>query len=470
MLRKLAHKLHQTDGQVLVWFGVSIGMFLLFAALAVDMGMIYLTKAKLGNSCDSAVLTAAKNYGSGVTTAQNLGTDMFQANFGSSSPTLTWTWCTGTPACNGVISASVHATTQYHTAFMQYLPQWTYWTIGDTATAQRSTLVMMLVLDRSGSMCGGSNPCNGTTGDDGGEALQSAVPNFVDDFTNGSDYVGLVSFASHSSIDVPITQQFQSPITQDVQSMQFIGGTFGTGAGSGTVYSQTNGPPISMADSQLGSVTLPSGTPEVKVLVYFTDGLMNTLQDQFQCPSNVVFNYGGYDSGDQVASLDPTSENNGATWGCYSSDGDNGCQENGIQYDSNGDYCKYNGNFVTTFPSQQHGNQQALNRTNVTAEAQWRAIYTTNQMRQETIPTYVYTIGLGNAVSGNPCVEAFLSSVANDPNGSQYSCGTAPAQYNSSLPAGAFFVVPSCPGPQCTQELNQVFQTIASKVALRLTQ
>src|SRR5271165_176578 len=130
LLHKL-HKLHKTDGQILVWFALSLGMFLLFAALAVDMGMIYLTKAKLSNSVDAAVLAAAKNYGQGVTTAQNIGTDMFTANFGSSSPTQTWTWCTGTPACNGTISATLNATTKYNTAFMQYLPQWTYWTIGD---------------------------------------------------------------------------------------------------------------------------------------------------------------------------------------------------------------------------------------------------------------------------------------------------------------------------------------------------
>src|SRR5271165_2089959 len=89
LLHKL-HKLHKTDGQILVWFALSLGMFLLFAALAVDMGMIYLTKAKLSNSVDAAVLTAAKNYGA-VTqqTAQTLGADVFQANFGSSSPALT---------------------------------------------------------------------------------------------------------------------------------------------------------------------------------------------------------------------------------------------------------------------------------------------------------------------------------------------------------------------------------------------
>ncbi len=478
MLKKLLHKLHETEGQILVWFALSLGIFLLFAALSVDMGMIYLTKAKLGNSVDAAVLTAAKNYGSGVTTAQNLGTDMFQANYGSSSPTLTWTWCTGTATCDGVISAQLHATTSYHTSFMQYLPQWTYWTIGDTAVAQRSTLVMMIVLDRSGSM----------SSDGGGTALKAAVPEFVDDFTNGSDYVGMVSFASHATIDVPITQQFQSPIGTAVSGMSFVGGTFGTGAGSGPVYSATNGPPMSMADTQLGSVTLPNGTPEVKVMVYFTDGLMNTLQDEFNCggAQPVLLNYGGFDvtscGGTQaknpaygVPTLDYQSENGGGIWGqCYdqtqySGDGC-GCQTTALVDNSSGGFCKNANGYVTTFPSEKFGGQTPISRPNVTAEAQYRAIYTANQMRQETIPTYVYTIGLGNDVSGDTCTEAFLSSVANDPNGSQYSCAAAPAQYNSALPAGEFFVIPGCPGATCTQELQIAFQTIAARVTLRLTQ
>ncbi len=478
MLNKPFHKLRKTEGQILVWFALSLGVIILFAALAVDMGMIYLTKARLGNSVDSAVLTAAKNYGQGVTTAQNLGTDMFQANYGSNSPTLTWTWCTGTPACNGVISAQLHASTSYHTSFMQYLPNLAFWTLGDTAVAQRSTLVMMIVLDRSGSM----------SSDGGGAALQSAVPTFVSDFTNGSDYIGMVSFASHSSIDVPITQQFKSPIDSAVSSMSFVGGTFGTGAGSGSIYSATNGPPMSMADTQLGTITLPNGAPEVKVMVYFTDGLMNTLQDQFNCGSAVptLLNYGGFDvtscGGTQsnnpaygVPTLDYTSENGGGIWGqCYdqtqySGDGC-GCQTKALVGSSSGGLCQNTNGYVTTFPSQKYGGQRAISRPNVTEEAQYRAIYTANQMRQETIPTYVYTIGLGNDVAGDACVEAFLSSVANDPGGSQYSCPSAPAQYSSSLPEGEFFPVGSCPGASCTADLNAAFQTIASKVALRLTQ
>jgi Flp pilus assembly protein TadG len=469
MFTKLLQKLHRTDGQILVWFALSLGIFLLFAALAVDMGMIYFTKAKLCNAVDGAVLTAAKNYSSlGETTSQTIGADVFQANFGSSAPTLTWTWCTGTPACNGVISAQLHASTSYHTAFMQYLPQWTYWTIGDTATAQRSTLVMDIVLDRSGSM-----------GNDGGmTALKSAVPQFVGSFSNGTDYIGMISFASHSSIDVAITQQFLTPIDNAVSALSANGGTFGTAAGSGTVYSSTNGPPMSMADSQLGSVTLPSGAPEVKVMVYFTDGLMNTLQDQFMCPTTTLMNYGGADPNGPdegggslapptyVVSLDPGSEN----WQ-YCMDVSGGCNSSTYlpQY-LNGQMCTYNGQ-QGMFPSQQFGTLQQITRANVTAEADWRAKYTASQMRKESIPTYIYTIGLGTAVSNDVCTKALLATIANDPIAPTYKGNNCPqGQYDSTQTQGQFYIVPNCPGTQCTEELNLAFQSIYTKVALRLTQ
>lgn len=361
---------------------------------------------------------------------------------------------------------------------MEYFPQFAQWTLGDSGQATRSTLVMTIVLDRSGSMCGGTAPyCSGATcsnGDDGGEALESAVPTFVSYFSQGTDYLGLVSFASSARIDADISTEFQSPIDTAISGMVFCGGTFGTGAGSGSIYSTTNGPPMSMADAQNNSVTLSAGVPEVKVMVYFTDGLMNTIQDEFDCPGETLFNYGGYDTGTSIASLNPTNESDDLDPYCYDGGGScNGKTNAGLPYyNSPGTVCSPT---ITTFHSEQAGGEQvALTRVNVTTEAQYRAIYTANQMRGETIPTYVYTIGLGNDVTGNGCVEAFLATLANDPAAATYSgsgcTGPSPGVYNSSLPAGQFFPVPDCPGASCTAELTQAFQVIYAKVALRLSE
>lgn len=492
---------HKDAGQVLVWFALSMAVFVLFAALAVDFGLIYLTKARLANSVDSAVLTAAKNYQQGTTTAAGLGADMFVANYGSNAPVLTWTWCDGSVSCGSAISATLNAETSVHTRFMSYLPQWASVGVGDTAAATRSTLVLTLVLDRSESMCGGTVTCTGTAGDDGGEALQSAVPTFIANFIQGSDYLGMISFASSARVDVAMTDEFVTPIGTAISGMTFNGGTFGTGAGTNPYNSTTyttnpHGPPMSMADVLINNQVnaLPANTPVSKVMVYFTDGLMNTIQDALTCSNSSgplhnaspLYNYGLYDStcppndcGTTFDFFNPNGNyypaddlsyyyagtNGSAGSGAGCSNGGNGLCNGNPPYNST-----YSCKGVTTFYAQGKGANQAFNRLNITNEAKWRAIHTANAMQSETNPVYVYVIGLGSAVSGAPCVEALLSTVANDPNGSTYSCPAAPAVYNSALPQGEFLVVPSCPGALCTAQLTQAFQTIYTRVALRLTQ
>ena len=77
-------------------------------------------------------------------------------------------------------------------------------------------------------------------------------------------------------------------------------------------------------------------------------------------------------------------------------------------------------------------------------------------MRAENPATYVYAIGLGKTVD-----QDFLKQIANDP--------SSPS-YNPGQPAGLAVFVPDCPSSTCTDNLQQVFQTIAAKILLRLTQ
>ena len=304
----------------------------------------------------------------------------------------------------------------------------------------RGQVIMSIVLDRSGSMSG-----NG-----GGTALQSAVPTFVGDFDNTIDEVAMISFSSNATVDFGINHNFKTPINNAVAAMHFAGGTFGTGAGTQPILSNTVGAPLSLAQLQNDSVFVPPGQNVVKVVVYFTDGLMNTIQDNFHCGGTnnnnlTLINYGGYDSGTQVDFFDPTSATD---WGHYTSGA-------GFPYTFGGAICRdINGNIVTTFPSQQSGTPVAFTRANVTAEAQYRAIKTALALRTETpVPTYIYTIGLGSGVSST--TQAFLAQLANDPSYPTYISGQ---------PAGEFFYIPDCPSSACTTELNAAFLTIASKL------
>ncbi len=450
-------------GQILVIFALALPLLVLFTAAAVDMGLIYVTKAKLSKAVDAACLTGVKNLSQGQTTANALATDMFNANYGANPPTPSFTWQTGTTTTP--TSLTVKATANVNTFFMRYLPQFATWSLSDTAQATRSNLVMSLVLDRSGSMDN-----NG-----GGPALQIAVPSFVGDFINGTDHIAMISFATNSSVDVALTSQFLTPITNAVKALSFTGGTFGTGAGTSS-YSTTYGPPLSLADNQNSSV---SYVQETKVVIYFTDGLMNTIQDTLNCtntpPGPTLYNFGGYDSsngnlydfftpsnGNDLEDLSSSSKLNGCTKD--SGGGLHGLDCNGFPPYSSTKDCQG----VTTFTSQNGGKQTAFTRANITTEAQYRAIATANAMRSETpVATYIYVIGLGSDVTGSVSTEAFLSTLANDPDGPSKYTG---AVYNANLPAGLFEPVTCTKSGGCSAGLNTAFQTIAAKILLRLTQ
>jgi Flp pilus assembly protein TadG len=442
----------EESGQIFILFAISLLALILFVGLAVDVGMAYITKAALSKAVDAACLTGMKNLPQGQTTATTLAKHIFNANFGSNPPIPTVTFPTDS---YGDQQVKVTATASVPTFFAQTL--FLFWNVSDTAVATRGKLVMGLILDRSGSM----------SSDGGKTALQAAVPIFINDFNNSVDEVSLISFASGSSVDFAINTSFQTPIKNAVSSMNFTGGTFGTGSGSNP-FVASDGPPLTLADNQITSVPILQGQNVTRVAVYFTDGLMNEVQDTFNCPSAVLINYGGYDvsSTDTTTTPDFFAPSSGTDWGTVSgSAGSSGA----LPYDSSRDYCKYNGNYVTTFYSQKYAAQKAFKQSYVTAESQYRAQQTANSMRSETPGTYIYIIGLGCvfATGASNCAPSgqnpttFLQTLANDPSGPNFNKNAIP---------GLFLAVPDCPSTTCTAELNTAFQTIAAKILLRLTQ
>ncbi len=493
-------------GQTILIYALVVPILILFAGFAIDAGILYVVKAKLGTAVDGATLTGMKNLGSNTAAAQatasTLAADMFTANYGSGAPTPSITFPTD---AYGDQQVQVSALVNVNTFFMRYLSNWRTVPVSDTAVATRGKLIMSIVLDRSGSMCGGTESCEtGVTGDDGGEALVSAVPTFVDMFDNSLDEVAEISFSDNTIVDVSIGTGFQGPITSAVGAMKFVGGTFGTGASPGSTLSPVNGqpsigPPMTVADAQNTSVPINPGQNVFKVMVYMTDGLMNTVQDNFHCGGTTsstltLINYGGADSGTDVTFFDPTCSpnlaftgclNSGETghvpdWGycdgssgknlCYNANGNklNNGNATGFPYNTAAAPCtNASGNPVTTFTPQDPalGSSASFTRANVTEEAQYRALQTANTMRAETpVPTYIYTIGLGTGVSTS--TQAFLAQLANDPSSEWSTYYT----YNQSQPQGQFFYVEDCPSTQCTADLTQVFETIAARVLLRLTQ
>src|SRR5271157_1961030 len=219
-----------------------------------------------------------------------------------------------------------------------------------------------------------------------------------------------------------------TPITNAVKAISWGGGTFGPGG-------------LTDAKAQNESVVAQPGQNVVKVVVYFTDGWTNIIQQTLQCGVSkssqgtpTLLNFGGYDSGNDVGFFNPTNGNQNCT---YTGSGTPSCCTG-----------------VTGFTSAINGNLESFTRSNVTNDSIYDAIQLANAMRAEGM--YVYSVGLGTGVN-----QSFLQQIANDP---------ASSNYNPNQPAGLAVFAPNCPSSQCTAELQQVFQTIAAKILLRLTQ
>lgn len=263
----------------------------------------------------------------------------------------------------------------------------------------RRRLVMVLVLDRSGSMS-----ANG-----GGNALAPAVSFFVSFFSDDDDDVGMVSFATTARVDVPAGKHFKTAISNALTNLSFNGGTFAQG-GLTNALAQIQGRP-----------SLPGESP-LKVVVYFTDGGANIIQDTLNCGGTPTLrNFGGYETGNYVGFFDPT---NGLEL-CFSPGGALSCCPG-----------------VSTFTSAIDGQSKSFTRANVTADAGFRAGLLARELRAQ--GTTVYSIGLGNDVN-----LALLRQIANDP---------ASPTFDPGQPTGQAVLAPTA------QDLQMVFQQIASQI------
>jgi hypothetical protein len=273
--------------------------------------------------------------------------------------------------------------------------------------ATRARVILSLVLDRSGSM----------NNNGGALALPPAVSSFIDFFDDALDQAAMISFASHSRpFDVAMGRPFKTQIKNAANALVFAGGTFAQGG-------LTNG------FAQIQTVPVAPNEDVVKACVFFTDGLANIIQAQLNCGgAPTLRNFGGFDPPTTgVAFFDPAT----GSQLCTTTGGTPPCCAG-----------------VSTFRSAIDGTQKSFLRTNVTADAEYRAVRVANDMRAAGIT--VYAIGLGNGIN-----QTFLKQVANDP--------TLPGFVATGYDGEAVFA------PNAGQ-LQEVFETIANKILLRITQ
>jgi Mg-chelatase subunit ChlD len=397
-------------GQTLPLLALLIVVLILFIGLAIDFGFAYVTRANLSKAVDAAALAGIRNVSAqGETPAKAIATNSFNMNYGSpgrdtSAPTVSLSFVNDP---SGAKFFNVDAVATINTFFIRILPQFTTLNVSAHAQAKRSPLVMSLVLDRSGSM----NLNGGST------ALPPAASDFIANFDDNIDRVSMVSFATGHNVDVQVTRPFINTIQSKVgalNSNNFSGGTFTVGG-------------LQDAVAQNASITDPN---VVKVVVLFTDGWANMVEDVLSCPASQQMIYGGCSPPEQAVG-----------W----------CS--GVSFfpgnitninDRSGVGCSAN-----QFPSAQNGGRStSINITNASNDAIYRAEQLASTLRSQGMT--VYAIGLGDKIS-----QGFLDDLANVPGA---------ATFNSNQTQGAVVLAPTA------ADLDQAFQTVAKQILFRLTQ
>jgi len=395
-------------GQTLVVYAIMSLVLVLVVGLCMDGATIYLSKAALDKSVDAAALTAVRNLFQGDEQASEVAQAALTANYRGGG------WNAQPPVVNINYSVdsndnkvvSILGTAVVNTYFMRIVPRFQTFTISSAASATRAKLVMSLVLDRSGSM----------VGNNGSQKLPGAVRTFISFFDDNMDKVSLVSFSSTTNLNVSVRQPFKSDVTTAVNSLSFAGATYSDGG-------------LKLGKQQNDSVVIPAGENVIKLVVFFTDGLANTFQ--YTWPTNKTYNVGGFDSGNTYAILNPSNGNqlpNSST--TYSGPAPA--------------YCPTMVNFISI-----DGNTKTVNGSNFRTEGQLRSLDTANAIRDANM--LVFCIGLG----GGSVDQSFLHKIANDPSSSTF---------NPNQPVGETVIAATA------NDLQVVFQQIAAKILLRLTQ
>jgi Flp pilus assembly protein TadG len=262
--------------------------------LAIDVGFLYAVKSKLQASVDGAALASARALSIGATlsaqttTAQAHAVNWFSSNFptgyfgtyntvmGTSNVNV---WA-GTGASAQVRNVTVSAQTTVDTFFMRWLGFGST-TLAANGNASRRTVVAMLVLDRSGSMCtGGTAPCTKTQSTLPCAAMINAAKVFTGQFAAGSDYIGLISFSDNVYIHSVPTTNFQSVLGYSNTSGSGTGAIDGISCDGGTSTAQA----VSMAYQAIYQANLPGA---MNVVMLETDGMPNTLAMNFYDSTNL---------------------------------------------------------------------------------------------------------------------------------------------------------------------------------------
>jgi Flp pilus assembly protein TadG len=416
---------------------IAVPVLILFAGLAIDFGVAYTDKTALSRAVDAAALEGMRNLSAGTTMAQRLAQDTYNLDvqaLGTYSTSPAFNFAENTDAY-GNESVTVNGTVYWNPIFLRFVLGSTV-PISDTATVSRAPLYMSLVLDQSYSMAE-----NG-----GSTALAPAVTNFIDQFNDSMDHVAVVSFATYATVGVTMASSppFKAAVTTYADAMTYS-------LTNAYTFAQTG---LDNGLAQINSVSLPTNAQ--KVIVFFTDGWPNMIQSGLNCSgsTDTTLNFTACDPGDVSLGLCSSTY----PLAVFTTSGGSTTCDTCTSYPSysSTDLCTPSSTPVSStlyFQSQQNGTTEHPTMNNVYNEAIYRAEASATTALNQNVT--IYSIGLGTAITNQTTAQNFLYTVANDPNG---------PSYNSALPQGEAVFAPT------SSQLNYVFEEIASKILLRITQ
>jgi len=314
-MAKLTNRLRQKGFALILHTCMLMGTVAM-VGLAVDVGTIYMIKARLSAAVDAAALAAGRsvNLANTVNQAQTQATaaaqQFFAANFPTGylnsigAPTVTPTFTQDTDANGnptGILEIAVTASAKAPTYFLNMFTISNV-TVSASSTASRRGLVLMLVLDQSSSMNTAADPLSGLTAC---QAMKQAAQNFITLFSP-YDYVGLVTFdITAHLVYAPSTSYGNGTLNGDI----------------GAIVCQSNTNTISaleLAYQQIRTVNLPLA---LNTIVLFTDGSPNGVSANFPLRTALDSRWGP-----ALASPAPPAQS-GSTFGHTNSCNDVGPQD-----------------------------------------------------------------------------------------------------------------------------------------------
>ena len=234
--------------------------------LSIDATLLYVVKTKLQGAVDGAALAAAKALSRGADSTSQTDAAKIAAktyvkfNYPS---TFFFSGDVAIDATNGVQidltvanqrTVTVTASVSEPTLFMRWINV-SSTTVAASATTIRKDVNIVLVLDRSGSMSASSS-C---------DPMKAAAINFVDKFAPGRDNIGIISFATTTIEQMPITSSFIHDSTETGTGTNVTTAIDGISCAGSTSSAEA----LWYAYNELVGLNQPGA---LNFIVFFTDG------------------------------------------------------------------------------------------------------------------------------------------------------------------------------------------------------